>query len=1726
MDIHILNTKSSRLQVRRTLHSLHRVPGLCAGLMILASLASSARAQTLWVRSGPVFHSNGQESKPKLAGVQVDDNSYTATDGEGKSNSITWSTPPATLTEGQEVVLTISSTTNPLPLIGGHWAPDEVGERSPTVADGAAGSWAGYKSTGPSFSSGKFVFNFKPGFTPAISLLAGKWDDYNGYSNVSVTWTYKIGTAPAAAPGNKLLLGLNINQQNSPAQLDYTADPLVVDVNVFAARSVSNIYTEPDAGKSSSVDFSFDGQSSGSGQTDAAGIIEFKLTLPENLPAGTSKHQFKVVATRPGFETANKTLDVEINRGLTPIVVEASASAAQYKAGDDVVITGLVYYKHFAVLSDPVRAAIHIVSGEDTELAATTTDDGGFFKVSIPVRETPQSSDKRYWKVNAVPLEPNVYAKGSKELVFGVSPGQSLQTTLFTDKAVYAPEDTIRVYGNVTSERNPVPGAVVSLRVQRSQTDRPLGLPTVTADSGGHFDSRFPVADLAPKTNFPVSLVDDGYYLILAKPDAKGFTQFVDSQAYVAVQQGKGQCALQEFEVGAVAGAPSTTHTPNLDPSMFSGPTALKQGARLTQGTVLTTKGNDKVALQLPFGDGAGIQVTLQGNTTLRIASFCKGANGHVRLRLIASNPAQFSLQTVNPGAVPLDYQIITPTAVITSVKTRYRITVDLQGVTTVVTEEGEVLVTPTNPALPPLSVPAVKQAQIGPTSVSPLKPVVAGSRNANGGGREPAERNFPSGELEGLSGTWVDDTGRGGIYRVRQVGNQVYWSLDAIERGSFANVYHGEISGDTIKGEWIDMPGSPNLGGGSLTLRIDSNNRLVKVSSSSSYGGSSWTRRGSQAKPAAASGPAGVGGAGGGPNGNGGGRGSVTTAGGGGNSGGRTTINNGAGGGNPNRNPAAGNSQNSAPEPQLSGLTGLSGLWVDDTGGGGVYRLRQVGNTLYWGIDATSKGSFANLYHGEISGNTIKGEWRDLPGSPSLGYGTLILHIESNDRLVKVSSSSFYGAKEWKRLGGSGGGSAASVDNTNPGATTGLAASVDSQGATVANADLERIRARFRALLPIKAQIRDVVTSDSQHADEAIRKESVAHQELEQIRVFRPRVEAYGNFCRRFPQSLTDSWLVSAHNAAVRIQSLTDQASQMGAGCDTADVAARVKAKLSEALHQQAEIVKLETLARNASTLADRGDKPVINLVNSTYSNLGGNVVEAQIAATDSEADYARAAEMSRRLVRDADKLQADLAALRQRYSRTSGGSLSKDVKDSFDSLEGQILLMQTPFRLGEYHQTARDKANGAAGYLNQASEIIKLFGDSCEGLAPRLSTALETLTNIETVTELTLDATARSSEECLKNAGGISDHRPPPGGNSAGTGQPGGGRPPKPPVVEEIPEDRSKVASGGNPGRGGNRSNPRPPVEQIPEGGRRALQPLGKCSPIIDLVGRESVPAEPYGGWTWNEGNITAPPGYGVQTFQWTQPAQRIGPEGFQMTLNLLSKSNPNSRANGGIHVAGDFILSPDPPGMEALSEDAQAVSKSMTVFVKPRPTANGDLYLRVGADYGPGYSYHYKVVDNGCPSSTRTNTGSAGGRNPSVAGKWILESVTVSPETPYSPWTYSAQSSSAHYGLYNGDQADFHWTVPPRQIDGNGFTMSVGITGTPAPNSRIATTIGVSESGFTSDIPRDQQGVSVLADGSSKSDQKSMTFKPAPSASELEIKVSFQWAISFTYKYRKAP
>jgi hypothetical protein len=106
-----------------------------------------------------------------------------------------------------------------------------------------------------------------------------------------------------------------------------------------------------------------------------------------------------------------------------------------------------------------------------------------------------------------------------------------------------------------------------------------------------------------------------------------------------------------------------------------------------------------------------------------------------------------------------------------------------------------------------------------------------------------PGDRNPPPFKVKDLTGLWRNPGGTG-IYRVRQIGSKLVWGLDAVAMGSFANMFQGQISGDTIDGVWEDLPGSPTIGGGRMLLKIESECRFVRVSSVNRYGADIWVKK------------------------------------------------------------------------------------------------------------------------------------------------------------------------------------------------------------------------------------------------------------------------------------------------------------------------------------------------------------------------------------------------------------------------------------------------------------------------------------------------------------------------------------------------------------------------------------------------------------------------------------------------------------------------------------------------------------------------------------------------------------------------------------------------------------------------------------------------------------------------------------------------------------------
>lgn len=97
--------------------------------------------------------------------------------------------------------------------------------------------------------------------------------------------------------------------------------------------------------------------------------------------------------------------------------------------------------------------------------------------------------------------------------------------------------------------------------------------------------------------------------------------------------------------------------------------------------------------------------------------------------------------------------------------------------------------------------------------------------------------------QSERLTGVW--NCNDGGVYFIRQIGNQVWWYGQSSDGGTtWSNVFQGTITGNQITGSWADVPKGNIRGSGWMTLSISGSNRLRKVKvGGSNFGGSVWSR-------------------------------------------------------------------------------------------------------------------------------------------------------------------------------------------------------------------------------------------------------------------------------------------------------------------------------------------------------------------------------------------------------------------------------------------------------------------------------------------------------------------------------------------------------------------------------------------------------------------------------------------------------------------------------------------------------------------------------------------------------------------------------------------------------------------------------------------------------------------------------------------------------------------
>ncbi|MEH2416311.1 hypothetical protein [Nostoc sp.] len=95
------------------------------------------------------------------------------------------------------------------------------------------------------------------------------------------------------------------------------------------------------------------------------------------------------------------------------------------------------------------------------------------------------------------------------------------------------------------------------------------------------------------------------------------------------------------------------------------------------------------------------------------------------------------------------------------------------------------------------------------------------------------------------FNGIWRSDDG--GTYYVRQIGNEIWWlGMSADDGRTWTNVYKGTRIGDTVIGQWADVPRGGIRSGGVLNLSVPPgwNGSVPEFSRNyvtGGFGGSKW---------------------------------------------------------------------------------------------------------------------------------------------------------------------------------------------------------------------------------------------------------------------------------------------------------------------------------------------------------------------------------------------------------------------------------------------------------------------------------------------------------------------------------------------------------------------------------------------------------------------------------------------------------------------------------------------------------------------------------------------------------------------------------------------------------------------------------------------------------------------------------------------------------------------
>jgi len=94
---------------------------------------------------------------------------------------------------------------------------------------------------------------------------------------------------------------------------------------------------------------------------------------------------------------------------------------------------------------------------------------------------------------------------------------------------------------------------------------------------------------------------------------------------------------------------------------------------------------------------------------------------------------------------------------------------------------------------------------------------------------------------------------------------------------------------------------------------------------------------------------------------------------------------------------------------------TNLTGRWVGNDGG--TYRVREVGNTVWWvGMSGDDGKSWTHAYRGLRAGGNVSGRWADVNGP--MGSGVLNVRQTDGTHLVRTAVSGGFSGSRWHRFG------------------------------------------------------------------------------------------------------------------------------------------------------------------------------------------------------------------------------------------------------------------------------------------------------------------------------------------------------------------------------------------------------------------------------------------------------------------------------------------------------------------------------------------------------------------------------------------------------------------------------------------------------------------------------------------------------------------------------------